>query len=270
MRDDEDEDNEHPDASMPCHQLHIQKKIMSRLDCRLEAAVRQSMWDRADAPRLNRIADIQHRDQDHSWLWALSPHKGPVMENEAYVEALRLRLGIAGPSEAVHCGLCRVIPNEGAGAHALCCARAESTKGHNSVCRQLFDEVRAVDPAAELEPIGLIPGTLLRPTDVLTGALGNGLVALDIGIASPDAAGAGEDCLQTMVDRKVDKYEPHREALQRQNIEYAPLVFSCFGRLHPNTTAILRTLAQRIARRRGCSAGEWTFRRLKAKLTMHV
>ena len=134
----------------------------------------------------------------------------------------------------------------------------------------MFNEVSAIDPAAELEAAGLIPNTLLRPADVLTGALGNGLVALDIGIASPDASGAGEDCVQTMHNKKIEKYAPHQEALQRQNIEYKPLVFSCYGRPHPSTTAILRTLAKRIARRRGCSAGEWRFRRLRAKLLVKI
>ena len=117
-----------------------------------------------------------------------------------------------------------------------------------------------------MEPAGLIPGTDLRPADILTGALDNGLVALDIGIASPDAQGAGDDCLQTMLDKKLSKCEEQRPVLDRQNIIYRPMPFSCYGRLHSDTTAILRTLAKRIARRRGCSAGEWRFRRLKAKL----
>jgi len=122
----------------------------------------------------------------------------------------------------------------------------------------------------EIEPMGLVPGTQLRPADILTGALGHGLVALDIGIASPDAMGAGQDCTQSMADRKVTKYEPHRAVLDWQNIIYKPLTFSCYGRLHPDTTATLRTLAQRIARRRGCSAGEWRFRRLRAKLVAQI
>lgn len=49
---------------------------------------------------------------------------------------------------------------------------------------------------------GLIPGTLLRPADVLKGAAGGGLSALDVGIASPDAAGAGNDPTEAMRLRK--------------------------------------------------------------------
>lgn len=47
----------------------------------------------------------------------------------------------------------------------------------------------------EVEHMCLVPGTQLRLADILTGALGNGL-GLDIGIASPDAAGAGHDCTE--------------------------------------------------------------------------
>ena len=43
---------------------------------------------------------------------------------------------------------------------------------------QLAEEVACVDPAHEVEPAHLIPGTQLRPADILTGALGCGLVAL--------------------------------------------------------------------------------------------
>ena len=192
------------------------------------------------------------------------------METENYVEAVLLRLGIAGPLDVVPCGLCGEVPMSDSGAHAMCCARAESTRGHNNVTRQLAEDVNVVDPSMELEPMGLIPGTQLRPADILTGALGNGLVALDIGIASPDAEGAGQDCTQSMVERKLRKYEAHSDVLDRQNITYRPLAFSCYGRLHPDTTATLRTLAHRIARRRGCSAGEWRFRRLRAKLVTQI
>ena len=110
----------------------------------------------------------------------------------------------------------------------------------------------------------------MRPADILTGALGNGLVAIDIGIASPDAQGVGENFLQVMVTKKLDKYAPHRSALERQNIEYRPLPFSCYGRPHPDTIATLRTLTKRIARRRGCSDGEWRYRRLRSKIVTQI
>ena len=58
------------------------------------------------------------------------------------------------------------------GAHALCCAKAESTRGHNNVTRQLADELAGADPNAEVDPFGLVLGTELRPADILTSAPG--------------------------------------------------------------------------------------------------
>ena len=243
---------------------------MRCVDARRVALVRQGMSDRADIAGLNRMDDLQDKGQDHTWMWALSKHRGPVMDDEDHIEAVRLRLGIVGPIDVVPCGLCGDTVMDNSGAHALCCARAESTKGHHCVTRQLADEIRCADPTLEVEPMGLVPGTELRPADILTGALGNGLTALDIGIASPDACNAGEDCTQTMSSRKFAKYREHQHTLDRQNIAYQPLTFSCYGRLHPDTTAILRTFAQRIARRRGWSAGEWRFRRLRSKLVTQI
>ena len=47
----------------------------------------------------------------------------------------------------------------------------------------------------------------LRPADILTrSALPNSRVALDVGIKSPEATGAGEDCAQAMVEEKLEYY----------------------------------------------------------------
>jgi hypothetical protein len=73
-----------------------------------------------------------------------------------------------------------------------------------------------------------------------------------------------------MYGRKIEYYADHAEALERQNIIYQPFIISCYGRPHPRTTAILRTLAKRVARRRGCSAAEWRYKRLRAAIAVEV
>ena len=50
---------------------------------------------------------------------------------------------------------------------------------------------------------------------------------------------------------KVAEYEADRPELEAQGIYYRPLTFSAYGRPHPDTTAIMTTIAQRAARRRG-------------------
>jgi len=168
------------------------------------------------------------------------------------------------------CQLCGNALLDNAGAHALCCAKAESTRGHHGVARALFEDVCQVDPAAELEAQGLIPGTLLRPADVLTCALGPGRLALDIGIASPDAQHAGTDCLDSVYTRKQEHYAEHASALDRQNITYQSVLFSCYGRPYARTTTLLCTLAKRVAWRRGCLASEWRYKRLRARLSVEI
>ena len=103
-----------------------------------------------------------------------------------------------------------------------------------------------------METEGLIPGTELRPADVLTTAVGaGGYTAGDLSVASPDAIAAGDDACESRVGEKHDKYDPHDDALARQGIKYRPLVISAFGRFHPDFQRFIRELAGRIARRRG-------------------
>ena len=118
--------------------------------------------------------------------------------------------------------------------------------------------------------LDLIPGTDLRPADVLTTALGNGMTALDIGICSPFAQNAGSDCTITMANRKINYYGPHENTLAQQNIEYLPLVWSSFGRPHARTVSALRTLSKRISRRRGAACPAEVFQHLHGSVTVEI
>ncbi len=217
-----------------------------------------------------RLEELADPETDHAWLWHLSKHRGPVLQSDEYVEALRVRLGCAGPAEPVACALCNAALFDSAGAHAHCCSTAEATRGHHAVSREVLGVAKQLDPSSEHEAPGLIPGTRLRPADVLTGALGHGLTALDVGIASPDAQHAGDDCRATMYAEKVAYYAPHGDALDRQGIDYQSLIWSAYGRPHPRTTTILRTLSRKLARRRGCSDAERRHRRLRAAIATEI
>ena len=100
----------------------------------------------------------------------------------------------------------------------------------------------------------LIPGTDLRPADILTSALGNAYTALDVSICSPHASEAGADCTQSRVQAKHQYYGPHLDSLLRQNISYCPVVWSAYGRPHPDTLAVLRSLSKSIARKRNVAS----------------
>ena len=199
----------------------------------------------------------------------MNKHRGPLLTNEEFLEAVRIRLGCAGPTEPVPCARCGEL-FDSAGSHAACCAIAESTRGHYGVVKQILSRVLLCDPSAETEVPGLIPGTDLRPADILTQALGNGYTALDVGITSPDARYAGLDCTESMVQRKLAHYSSHFTALERQNIEYLPLIFSSYGRPDARAVSTLRTLSKRISRRRGTVTAQAVYQGLMSAVSTEI
>eukprot|EP00973_Karenia_brevis_P072495 10071174-Karenia_brevis.AAC.1 len=127
---------EHPHAGSFGRGPRLQRSLLEYIDQR-EAQKLLAMHESAcNTPALNRIYDLAHKDTDHAWLWHLNKHHGPVMQQDEYVEALRIRVGAAGPTEVVPCALCGHSLMDAAGSNAHCCSRAESTKGHHTVARQ--------------------------------------------------------------------------------------------------------------------------------------
>ena len=263
-------DVEHPTGAQHGRGQRIQHVITSYCDEGLREGLRQHYATAGDGVAIRRLDELTDPDVDHSWLWHVSKHHGPVLADDEFVEAVRVRLGAAGPTEPVPCARCGRVLLDSAGSHAACCDSAESTRGHYSVEGLVLRATLQCDPSAESEVGGLIPGTALRPADVLTTALGHVTTALDIGICSPDAQNAGRDCVDTMFQRKVAYYGPHLAALERQNIEYLPLIWSSYGRPHARTVSVLRTLSNRIARRRGTACSGEVFRHLSASISVEI
>lgn len=120
--------------------------------------------------------------------------------------------------------------------------------------------------------MGLIPSVpTLRPADILTSAaLPGRLAALDIGVTSPEAAGAGDDCCEAMARRKRCDYQMHFAELDTAGVVYRPLVWSTFGREHPDTTVVLEALARQAARRQGLQSHAEVLRRTRAAVAAHL
>ena len=53
--------------------------------------------------RLNELSDI---NVSRTWLWHLNKHHGPLLSAEEHLEAVRVRLGCAGPTDPVPCSRC--------------------------------------------------------------------------------------------------------------------------------------------------------------------
>ena len=188
----------------------------------------------------------------------------------ARMRSVRFRLGCAGPAEPITCAACNSGLLDTGAAHASCCALGEATRGHNAVSSLIHAAAQQCDHTSEMEVPGLIPGTDLRPADVLTSALGNAYTALDVSICSPHASEAGVDCTQFRVQAKLEHYGPHLAALLRQNISYTPIVWSAYGRPHPDTLTVLRSLSKSIARKRNIASAEVVFHRLHSSITLEI
>ena len=212
---------------------------------------------RMDVPELQdrrrRLLELRDPSVSHDWLWRLSPAHGPVVPSGEFQLGLRIRLGAPCTDPATECARCGV-PLGAANSHAFCCAQREATRGHYAVRDEVLVLAHLADPSAAAETAGLIPSApALRPADILTSAaLPGRLAALDIGVTSPDAAGAGDDCCDAMQRRKRKQYQRHLHELEVvQDTAYRPMVWSAFGRAHPDAQVMLAAMAAQAARRRG-------------------
>ena len=174
--------------------------------------------------------------------------------------------------EALPCRICKTGTLDHAATHCFCDALGQATKGHNSVRDDLLGITKMADASAEKEPVGLIPShPLLRPADVLTSATTDGrLSAMDVGICSPDAADAGEDCTDTMRQRKLQDYGPYLCELEAQGITYTPMIWSCYGRPHQATVDSLRAICKRAARRRTDQKWRTLYRRAAGIISVRI
>ena len=265
--DDGDGDEEHPHSRK---RTKIQGVITAYIDSGVREGLLQMHENEGSWAARMRLAELGDSSVDHTWLWRLNPRHGLILEADEYIDSVRFRLGCAGPVEPITCAACNSGILDTGAAHASCCALGEATRGHNAVSSLLHAAAQQCDHTAEMEVPGLIPGTDLRPADILTSALGNAYTALDVSICSPHASEAGADCTQSRVQAKHQYCGPHLDSLLRQNISYCPVVWSAYGRPHPDTLAVLRSLSKSIARKRNVASAEVVFHRLHSSITLEI
>ena len=143
------------------------------------------------------------------------------------------------------CAACGQQHLDPLGIHCTCCAKAESTRGHNEIRDTLLMCLREVDAAAEKEVPGLAPSDPdLRPADVLTRATTRvGEMAIDVMARSPFAKDAGPNPQLEGAQRKVRRYAEIQAELLAQGIAYTPFVWSCYGAPDATVTQALTTAA---------------------------
>ena len=72
-----------------------------------------------------------------------------------------------------------------------------------------------------------------------------------MGVCSPDASGAGNDCCESMWRRKRDHYSDFADEMRAAGVAYVPLVVSCYGRWHADSVVVLERIAMQACRRLG-------------------
>ena len=252
-----DELTDEPEKSVALSPAGMQRQLSLLVDNTL---LRRLVLDLARAGRfsdLRRLQELRDPSVDHTWLQRLDFTRGPVLPERDFALALQLRLGAHIVADSFLCPECGQ-PVDTKLAHSTCCAKAERTRGHNAVARVLFDRFVEVDRACSLEVRGLSesePGA--RPADLLTqAAVPNREAALDVTIVSPEAGGAGADCVASAQDRKFDRYAQITREWDPAERVFQPLVWSCEGRSHPDTDRVLTYASAAIARRVGGRMGD--------------
>jgi len=241
----------------------LQHQLCALLDEQRVGELAETLAEQRRWTDLRRLRELQDASVNHDWLWALNPAHGAIAPAAEYGLAVRIRLGAHLTDEAMLCSRCGKCVLERTAAHALCCAAPEGTRGHYAVRDSLLLLAKLGDPNATTEVLELIPSNpALRPADVYTEvAFPGSRAALDVGVCSPDASGAGNDCCEAMWQRKRETYADHLEELAAQGVRYEPMVFSCYGRVHHNCAVTLERLAQQAARRQGVANHRGILRR---------
>ena len=235
---------DHENASRRLASPHVQKELMRLQDCTRLRALESRLRMQCNWGQLERLKDLRHPEMSHRWLWHLDSTAGSVMNQADYVLDVQKHLGCRILECEAHCHPCGVPLD----------SRLEATRGHYACVRALVEGFRLADPGVTTEPRGLT-STMARPADILTNAAvpGRG-AALDICIASPNAASALGDAAAAAFRRKLRRYRRVIPELARAGIAFRPLVWTSEGRPHPAVTRTLRYAAGIAATRSGSQA----------------
>ena len=73
-----------------------------------------------------------------------------------------------------------------------------------------------------------------------------------------------------MYQRKLCDYGRHLPALRDNGIEYRPVIFSCYGRIHPEAQHIFRNVLLQIRQRRGVVDDRALHRRFRRNVAVRI
>ena len=249
----------------------LQHELCCLVDAERGAALVASLEVQGRWSDVRRLRCLRDPSTSHDWLWSLNPVHGPIVPASDFALATRIRLGASLTDEPFVCPRCSHVVGRTA-YHGLCCANPQATHGHYEVRDHLLNAVRLADPAASTEEPELIASRpALRPADIFSSAaIPGGMAALDVGITSPDATGAGADCTEAMWRQKRSHYADHAGELRAIGVTYVPMVLSCYGRWHAESAAALDRVMVQASRRLGIACHRPLLRRARAAIGVAV
>jgi hypothetical protein len=189
-------------------------------------------------------------------LLASSSFASPQMTSPEYRIAECVTLGIDVRSGATSCPFPHEarVPLGRQMEHAIRCKQGGGAmKAHTGLEDLLLETARRADITAEKEPPDLIPGTQLKPADVLLRGVEGTPLAVDVTIVDTlqartlraAAAHAGEAARQ----KEAAKVAKYRSDLSRNNIRFTAFAIESFGYIGAGARSVLDLLATRISRR---------------------
>ena len=261
-----------PGGDAAAREAGLQSRLSELADTIRVDELLQHFADTEDWVGLRRFNELRHPDCDHDWISAIHPAYGAHVPSSEFSDGLRVRLGVEFVAAEVACAACEHGMLETTCSHALRCAPGACTRGHNAVRAALSALASLADPSSSVEPLGVVPSTPnVRPADVLTtAALPGCTAALDVGVASPDSIGAGPDCCEAMMRRKLGTYSDHFHELSARGVRYVPFALSCYGRLHPEAAVTVSQLAAAAARRQGSVSARTLEKRARCWISVAV
>ena len=247
--------------------------------CSVVDVARGRVWDEvlrsrrrwADVRRLRELRNVT--DQNRSWLWAIKNRVERCLASHDYALAVRTMLGAPVLIDPVLCGGCGRHVLDLQGKHALCCMGSATTTGHNRVRDTIAMGLAMADAGTVTEPLGFVPSAPnLRLADILTRASTvDGFLACDVEIASPEATGAGLDCVESMRVRKLEHFgERVLMELEEQMCAVHTSGPVCNSRRSTVLISLLRAAAQQAARTLDGSAAVSLVRRWELAVAVEV
>ena len=177
----QDDDSDDMDFSSPRKSRFNTPQLQAQLS-RLAGRTRlrrlkDTLHSKGAREQVTRIEDLCHTHVSHKWLYHLDACAGRVLTPQD-------SRSWTGPGECRSCG-CFLNPHL---EHADTCSTAEATRGHYACVQALVCDLKLEDPGITAEPRGLT-ASQSRPADIFTTVSVPGRsAALDVCVASPNAA----------------------------------------------------------------------------------